>query len=114
MENTLRRTGPILIVFLIFLITFLLVAILTNEPEIIGGETDNHNCLIAAGYSWNETDQRCVKEWEKQYCSEEMREAEVCIEIYNPVCGFPLEETFSNSCFACLNNQIDYYISGEC
>ncbi len=32
--------------------------------QIIGGQTDSHGCLTAAGYSWNETEQKCVREWE--------------------------------------------------
>lgn len=51
---------------------------------------------------------------QKVYCKEEQRKAEVCIEIYQPVCGYPLNETFSNSCFACMGQQVEYYIQGEC
>lgn len=31
--------------------------------QIIGGERDEHGCLTAGGYSWNESEQKCVKEW---------------------------------------------------
>ncbi len=31
----------------------------------IGGETDEYGCLVATGYTWNETQQVCVREWEK-------------------------------------------------
>ena len=34
------------------------------EPP-IGGDTDEHGCLIAAGYSWCEAKQKCVREWEE-------------------------------------------------
>jgi hypothetical protein len=47
-------------------------------------------------------------------CTDESREGDFCITVYEPVCGYPLELTFSNSCFACLNDQIKYYIEGEC
>jgi len=38
-----------------------------NEPlrPIIGGETDAYGCYIMAGYTWNESQQECVREWEK-------------------------------------------------
>jgi len=35
-----------------------------NEDQIIGGDKDEHGCLIAGGYSWNQTEEKCVKEWE--------------------------------------------------
>ena len=51
---------------------------------------------------------------QKVYCKEEQKNVEVCIEIYQPVCAYPLNETFSNSCFACMGEQVEYYIQGEC
>jgi len=35
----------------------------SNKP--IGGEKDEHGCLIAAGYSWCETKQKCLRAWEE-------------------------------------------------
>jgi len=34
--------------------------------EIVGGDTDEHGCIGSAGYSWNETKQKCVREWEEE------------------------------------------------
>jgi len=34
-------------------------------PQTIGGQVDEYGCLIAAGYSWNKTEQECVREWEQ-------------------------------------------------
>lgn len=31
----------------------------------IGGDTDEHGCLIAAGYSWCEVKQKCLRIWEE-------------------------------------------------
>jgi hypothetical protein len=43
----------------------------TNEP-LIGGQTDAHGCLIAAGYSWCESKQKCLRVWEEKcYDAEE-------------------------------------------
>lgn len=35
-----------------------------SEP-IIGGDKDEHGCLIAAGYSWCEAKQKCLRTWEE-------------------------------------------------
>lgn len=58
-------------------------------------------------------------------CSPESREAQVCIELYAPVCAQvqvecittpcnPVPETFSNSCFACANERVLSYTNGAC
>jgi hypothetical protein len=47
--------------FALIIILILLVSC-TEKP--IGGERDEHNCLGAAGYSWNEEVGACVREWE--------------------------------------------------
>jgi hypothetical protein len=58
-------------------------------------------------------------------CNPEDRDVDACIEIYQPVCGNvnvecvttpcpPVKETFSNSCFACMNPRVDFYTEGEC
>lgn len=60
----------------------------------------------------------------KTFCTDESRGADICIELYAPVCGwfspeincikYPCAQTFSNSCFACSNGNVEYYIPGEC
>ncbi len=40
----------------------------TGEAEqesdmLIGGQTDEHGCLIPAGYSWDEQKQACIRPW---------------------------------------------------
>jgi len=93
-----------------------------NESQLIGGDRDEHGCIGSAGYTWNESLQKCVRVFEeklKTYCEENQRTAEVCTMIYAPVCGnaFELDDTkktYSNPCAACMNSQIEYYIQGEC
>ena len=36
----------------------------SNNSGIIGGQRDSHGCLGPAGYSWNESEMACVREWE--------------------------------------------------
>jgi hypothetical protein len=61
----------------------------------------------------------------KTYCTPESREGEFCIEVYQPVCGWfdsekivcvkhPCAKTFSNSCFACLSDEVEYWTVGVC
>ena len=142
----------------------LLLFSIFNVEQPIGGDKDEHGCLISAGYLWNETLGICVRQWEiknnsfsptecielggrtqnivagdycyenetnrgmvvgfispnvccvpNTYCPKEPS-GEYCIQVYDPVCGFGDfgHETFSNSCFACLNSSVEYHIPGEC
>ena len=36
----------------------------SGDDQLIGGDRDEYGCLISAGYSWNEEEQQCVREWE--------------------------------------------------
>ena len=58
-------------------------------------------------------------------CLPEQRGIDACIEIYQPVCASvnvqcvttpcdPVQETFANSCKACMNSLVDSYSKGEC
>lgn len=53
----------------------------------------------------------------KNYCTSESREAEACITLYDPVCGWKDNEkikTYGNSCIACMDENVEYWTSGEC
>ncbi|MFQ5661695.1 MAG: hypothetical protein ACE5F2_00375 [Candidatus Paceibacteria bacterium] len=58
-------------------------------------------------------------------CEPEQRDADFCIQVFDPVCAEvnvqcvtspcpPVKETFSNSCEACKNSLVDTYTKGEC
>ena len=47
------------------------------------------------------------------YCEPEQREADVCITLYDPVCGDD-GKTYSNSCGACKDEKVNYWVEGEC
>ncbi|MEK6919038.1 MAG: hypothetical protein AABW73_03280 [Nanoarchaeota archaeon] len=59
------------------------------------------------------------------YCDNESRLGDFCVELYKPVCGwsdpekiqcikYPCAQTYSNSCFACHNLDVSYWTDGEC
>ena len=41
----------------------------TPPEKLIGGDKDEHGCLIAAGYSWCEEKSKCLRVWE-ELCDE--------------------------------------------
>lgn len=58
-------------------------------------------------------------------CTPPMRAAEACIEIYAPVCATmrvecvsapcePVQQTFSNGCFACIEDRVLSFTEGAC
>ncbi len=62
---------------------------------------------------------------ERLSCTPEQREAEACAQIYEPVCAtvnvqcvrapcYPINQTFSNACEACMNPLVDTYVKGGC
>ncbi len=64
-------------------------------------------------------------ELQQNYCTPEQKKADVCIEIYKPVCGwsdpekiqcvrYPCAQTYSNSCNACADENVLYWTEGEC
>lgn len=67
----------------------------TNEPtEPIGGQKDEHGCLIPAGYSWCETKQKCLRTWEESCDIEKEPEkvvtGEEAVDYINSDLGFAL------------------------
>lgn len=61
----------------------------------------------------------------KNFCPPESRNAGACIALYDPVCGwnnpekiqcikYPCANTYSNSCFACLDENVLYYTKEVC
>lgn len=41
-------------------------AVATTTPQLIGGQRDEHGCLVAAGYSWCDVLQKCIRPWEEK------------------------------------------------
>lgn len=108
-------------------IIFLAMSIEKTEP-VVGGDKDEHGCIATAGYTWCESKQKCLRVWEEEcptLCTDEQRNADVCIEVYQPVCGwydpdnvqcvtYPCAATYSNNCFACMDENVKYWTDGQC
>jgi putative hemolysin len=58
------------LIILGFVLGIVLIAGCQRAPPIIGGDKDEHGCLIAAGYSWCEAKQKCLRTWEEN-CTQE-------------------------------------------
>lgn len=59
----------VIIVAAVFLLgggSYLYLKNKNQAPTLIGGQKDSHGCLIAAGYSWCEPKQKCLRIWEEQ------------------------------------------------
>jgi len=76
--------------------------------EVIGCPTENQN-----------------ESMKQNYCTPQQRQGDMCIELYQPVCGWfdpaeiqcirhPCAQTYSNSCFACHDEKVLYWTEGEC
>ena len=62
-----QKRIQILIALFILIAVSLLLFFLNKEftdDKIIGGDRDSNGCLGPAGYSWNASEQECVREWE--------------------------------------------------
>jgi len=66
-----------------------------------------------------------IEEKVKVFCNDEDRKGDFCITLYDPVCGwsdpdkikcitYPCASTYSNSCFACQDENVLYWTQGEC
>jgi hypothetical protein len=60
----------------------------------------------------------------KNYCSAKQKAAQVCAEIYEPVCGwfnenikcfkYPCASNYGNKCIACSQENVAFWTEGEC
>ena len=119
------------ICFVVGIIVFLGIAFFLQENE-----DNNIACTLEAkicpdGTAVSRTGPDCEFEacpWndnEVFICDSESRLVEACIEIYDPVCASvrvecvtepcdPINQTYSNSCFACQNSRVESFVKGEC
>lgn len=57
-----------------------LLSIFTNahSQALVGGARDDHSCLISAGYTWCESSQSCIRQWETP-CSDSFVSCDDCL-----------------------------------
>ena len=56
-------------------------------------------------------------EEERNYCTPDSRDADICIMLYDPVCGWQEDGshgTYSNSCVACSEEKVLFWTEDEC
>jgi hypothetical protein len=64
-----------------------------TEKEVIGGDIDSKGCLIAAGYSFNESEKECVREWSYESDRYQVNNYQSCVDA-----GYPVMESFPEQC----------------
>ena len=92
--------------------------LMEGKPAVDVSEINNGDFVLVKG-EFQENELFWATEISKKnICKSEDREVDACIIVYDPVCGYDSSgnkvNTFSNSCFACLDTTIIYYINGEC
>jgi hypothetical protein len=90
----LKKTSliVILIVVVLFFSLWGLKRFFSEKP--IGGERDEHGCLVAAGYSWCEPKKKCLRSWEEACApNSEVKNFEDCVKA-----GYPVLESFPRQC----------------
>ena len=49
---------------LFFLLTNVYAGNTGDELPLVGGTRDVNNCLVSAGYTWCQSSQNCLRQWE--------------------------------------------------
>ena len=50
----------------------------THSQTLVGGARDDHSCLISAGYTWCESSNSCIRQWETP-CSDTFVSCDNCL-----------------------------------
>ena len=83
----------IFVVIILLVIAIILIQISFQKKEIIGGSRDSHGCLIAAGYSWNESEQECIRQWLKDESRFQVTNFQQCQDA-----GYPILKSYIRQC----------------
>jgi len=75
-----------------------------NEP-VIGGERDEHGCLGPAGYSYNESVNACLREWE---LNENQKEAaKIAVDSVGYESGLTIIQVMTARCPGCFMVELE-------
>jgi len=94
-----------LIIGIIVIITLFFVFASINKEKLIGGQRDEHGCLGPAGYSWNESINACVREWELN-SSDARKAAQLAAENLTAK-GLTVLDVEAKNCTGCFNVAFD-------
>ncbi len=115
--------------FLLLILTVSIIVLSFVKKPLETAEIKNfESCVLAGNPVMGSYPRQCRDEKtgnifveeikDKFYCVSEDRNAEACIQVYQPVCGYDNNgnqiKSYSNSCFACINEDVKYYTFGEC
>lgn len=116
----------IIIITITMILSFVIITINLPPEEI----TNFEECVAAGNLVMESYPRQCRAgdqlfiEDIRVFCQEEQRNADACIALYDPVCGYfneniqcvkaPCAAQYSNPCEACKNSDVSYYLRGEC
>ncbi len=102
------KNKVIFILSLLISITLLVTLLYSSfnvEQQIIGGERDEHGCLGPAGYTYNETLEVCVREWELDSIQRQV--IKLATSIPKEYGSAVVNVSRDNSCLGCFSVRID-------
>jgi len=122
------KNTPIILAIAVLVVVFFIGWQEKEAPSLIENFDD---CAAAGNPVMESYPRQCVANGEtfieniEIKCTPQQKEADECIQIYQPVCASvsvecikapcdPIKQTFSNSCTACSNSRVDSYVNGEC
>ena len=112
MDKTLTIGIVLLVILTIATAGFFLSIHGQPNENLIGGQTDQHGCLVAAGYSWNKSVEACIREWELN--ENQKKAAKIAVEYLNPMKGVSIKSVDVARCPGCFQvNLILGLNSGE-
>ena len=106
----MKKWMRILVVVIVVAFVVWVIACFTCSDKIIGGDRDEHGCLGAAGYRWNEEESACVREWETGDVRYQVTNFLSC-----EAAGYDVMESYPRQCRA-LNGDVfvEGISPGEC
>jgi len=91
--SLIMKKSVIIMIIIAILIIITLILISNPKEQTVGGERDKHGCLGAAGYSWNETEQECVREWLSEDSRFQVTNFQQCLDA-----SYPVQESYPRQC----------------
>lgn len=104
------KVGVVLIVFLILIAIAIFASVYIYDSEddageIIGGDRDEFNCLISAGYSFDSSIGACTRSWEV-VSVDDKRAAEIAVDFLDRK-GITVVSVLNKECTGCFEVVLD-------